>query len=253
MTRLLLMILLLWALPAQAAFDPFTDAGIDRIKDAHLPGEAAMVDQNGEPLRLQALFGGPPLLFAAVAYTCPNLCGLTLDGLFAGLAGAGLTAGKDYQLVVVGLDPRDGPDQAAAMLGLLQHRWHSEPSALHFLSGPEGAAVTQAMGFRAGYDPEHQQFAHISAVAAVTAQGRLSAWLMGVQFDPRALRLALVKAGEGRVGTLGDQALLLCYGYDPVHGRYGWLVERMLKVGGVVTLLGLFGTLGWLWRRGRVG
>lgn len=255
--RLILALLLaaFLAAPGQAFFDPITQAGIDRIDDAHLPGEARFLDQAGLPVRLADYFGGPPILFAAVQYDCPNLCGVTLDGLFAGLAGGGLVGGRDYRLLVISIDSREGPAEAAKALAGLTARWDVGPNAVHFLSGsrPEITAATGALGIRSAWDQDHGQFAHISAVAVLTPQGRLARWLMGVQFDPRTLRLGLVEAGEGKIGLLREQMLLLCYGYDPVHGRYGWVVQRLLEVGGAVTVGGLLLYLWSAYRRERRG
>jgi protein SCO1 len=246
---------LLLAGPARATFDPIAEAGVDRLPDARLPGAVQLLDQAGRPVRLAELFGGPPLVFAPVVYRCPNLCGITLDGLFAGLAGAGLRAGRDYRVVAVGIDPRESPADAAGVFGRLALRWGIPADAVQFMTGPAAGlgAVMSAMGVRSGWDAEHQQYAHISAAAVTTPDGRLSRWLMGVQFDPRTLRLALVEAGHGKVGTLGDQVLLLCYGYDPVRGRYGWLVQRILQAGGAATLGGLALFLWLSFRRQRRG
>ncbi len=241
------LILLATVAAAGTAFDATTEAGIDKIADAHLPGDAPFVDQTGKQARFDNYFGGPPLVFAAVQYHCPNLCGLTLDGLFGGLAGAGLVAGRDYLVVVMGIDPREGPAEASNTLSKLSGRWAIDQSAVHFLSG-SAAAITRAsgaMGLRSGWDDEHQQFAHIAAVGLVTPDGRLARWMTGVQFDPRSLRLGLVEAGKGKVGTFKDQVLLLCYGFDPIHGRYGWVVQRLLEVIGSATLGGL-GLFVWL-------
>jgi protein SCO1 len=235
---LLSLALLLLAAPAPAAFDPLAEAGIERLPDARLPAEAGLFDETGRPVRLGDYFGGPPLLVAAVSYDCPNLCGLTLDGLFGGLAGTGLSAGRDYRLLVVGIDPREGPVQAARLKGELGRRRDLDWAGVHFLTGP-AEAVARSMGIRAGWDEEHRQFAHVSAVAVTTPDGRLSRWLMGVAFEPRTLRLGLAEAGNGKVGTLGDQVMLLCYGYDPMQGRYGWVVPRLLMAGGGATIGGL--------------
>ncbi len=250
MKLLVLFLLLLSGGTALADIDPTRVAGIDRIADAHLPGDTRLVDQDGNPARLGDYFGGPPLLFAAVQFNCPNLCGVTLDGLFAGLAGAGLVIGRDYRVVVMSIDPHEGPAEARKSLSGLAERWAIDPHAVHFLSGPAPVIETvgRAMGIRSGWDEEHRQFAHITAVAVTTPAGRLSRWLMGVQFDPRALRLGLVQASGGKVGTLGEQVLLLCYGYDPIHGRYAWVAQRMLEISGAATVAGFFLFL-WLTHR----
>jgi protein SCO1/2 len=113
----------------------------------------------------------------------------------------------------------------------------------------------QAAGYRYGWDSRIGQFAHIAAVAVLTPDGRVARWLYGIQPQGNDLRLALTEAGQGRIGDLGDQLLLLCYHYDPHTGRYGGLVWTLLRGGGVLTLVLLAGFVGAALireRRGRI-
>jgi protein SCO1/2 len=98
-----------------------------------------------------------------------------------------------------------------------------------------------AAGFRYGWDDRIGQFAHIAAVAVLTPDGRVARWLYGIQPQGNDLRLALTEAGQGRIGDLGDQLLLLCYHYDPHTGRYSGLVWTLLRVGGLATLAAILG------------
>jgi protein SCO1/2 len=124
---------------------------------------------------------------------------------------------------------------------------------IHLLTGTQPAidAVTGALGFQYAWDEELGQYAHASAVAVLTPDGRLSRWLYGLSYQPEDLRLAVVEAGRGAVGTLTDRILLLCYHYDPATGRYGGLVWTGLRVGGGLTILALLGYGGALILRER--
>ncbi len=244
---LCLSVLALRSTPGQASVDPAMDVGIDKVADPHLPRDARLVDQAGRPVRLGDYFGGPPLLFAAVQYNCPNLCGIVLDGLFGALAGSGLIAGRDYQMVAMSIDQREGPAVASRRLSGLAGRWAIDEKAVHFLTGSASviARVSHDMGIRDAWDAEHWQFAHVSAIAITTPDGRLARWLSDVEFDPRALRSGLRDAGRGKVGRLRAQVLLLCYGFAPIHGRYGWVVRDLLDLCGAATVGGL---AFYLWR-----
>ena len=112
---------------------------------------------------------------------------------------------------------------------------------MHFLTGRESAirALTDAAGFRYAYDEAIDQYAHPAAVTVATADGRVSRYLLGIDFPPRDLRLALVEAGAGRIGTAVDAALLFCYHYDPATGRYGLVIMNIVRLGGLLTLAAL--------------
>jgi protein SCO1/2 len=146
--------------------------------------------------------------------------------------------------VVVGIDPAASAADAAAAAR------RAGASDVHFLAG-DALPLIAALGFGSGYDPLSGQYAHPAAVAAVTLDGRLARWLYGYPFEPADLRLALTEAGGGRIGGLGDRLWLLCYGYDPVTGRYTAAVGRLLTAGGGLTVLLLGGSVLILLRRER--
>jgi protein SCO1/2 len=183
------------------------------------------------------------LLLIAAAYTCRTLCGPILEFTTAGLAKTGLRPGADYRLVVIGIDPKDKPAQAEAMRAAHIDRGSAIGRAAVFLSGDEAAihAVTQAAGLHYYYDAEHDQYAHPAAVYVVDAQGRVGRVLSPLGLEGADLRLAIVDAGRGAVGTLADRIHLLCYGYDPVKGIYTERITSMLAVAAGFTLAALLG------------
>lgn len=242
------------ALPAAAAepFDPFA-IGFQPPEDARLPGSAQLVDRFGTPVRLSALLGERPVILAPVYYTCPNVCGVTLAGLFDALGHVPLEPGRDFTVLAVSIHPEEGPAEARAAADAARQRYRGEmlDGAVHFLTGSEAAiaAVMTAIGFDYRWDPERQEYAHAAGVVVATADGRLARWLPGVTFQPSDLRLAVLEAGEGRIGSLTDQLLLLCYHYDPASGQYNSIVQGSLQVGGVLTVLAVGGFIGRsLWR-----
>lgn len=224
-------------------FDPFQAAGIDPTPGAPVPGEARFVDAAGVTVRLGDLFTGErPVLLAPVYYTCPNICGATLAGLFGALGAMPLVPGDDYLVVALSFDPKEGPAEARdARTRAVEHLGTSE--GVRFLTGgPEAIeAVTRALGFRFAWDPDLGQYAHAAAVVALTPDGRQGPWIYGLWPKPTDLRLALVEAGRGTAGRVTDRLLLLCYAYDPTTGQYGGLIRRVLQGGGIATVLGLGG------------
>lgn len=230
-------------------FDPFGAAGIDGRPGVQVPLDGAFRDETGRTVTLRALAHGRPLVIAPVQHRCPNLCGLTLDGLNAAVAGQSYRPGRDFALVALGIDPREGVDAAQVS----RRRFAATPATAggHALVGSAAdiARVTAALGYRYRWDPQLQQYAHLAAVAVLTPDGRLSHWLYGVAPSPRDLHLALTDAGRGRLGGLGDQIRLLCYHYDPATGRYDSLVMTLARGLGAATTAALALLVGGLlWR-----
>jgi len=225
--------------------DLFQRVGFDQRLGAPLPLDAQFVDSVGAPVRIGDLLQGRPAVLVLGYYECPNLCGLVWQGLQESLRKVHLTAGKDFDVIAVSIDPHEGPKLAAAKRDAVLKAYGRPDSAAgwHFLTGDEAQirAVADAAGFRYVYDPEIDQYAHAAGVVVTTPNGKVSRYLFGVRFPERDLRLALVDSSGGRIGSPVDQLLLLCYHYDPVTGRYGLLISNLLRAGGALTVAGLLG------------
>ncbi len=232
------------AAPAHARFNQADLASVSASPrpDATLPLDVAFTDDAGRPRTIGAMLSGKPAMLIFADYTCHTLCGPILDFAAAALDRSGLQAGADYRLVVIGLDPKDGRDAAQAM-----RRDHLGDGALArsaiFLTGSDAAVrtATDALGYRYAYDAEHDQFAHPAAAYVLDAQGRVTRVLSGLGLSGTDVRLALVAAGNGHTGTLGDRIRLLCYGYDPVRGIYTERITLFLQIGALATIAALGG------------
>lgn len=223
------------------AFDPFAAAGIDSARiGTSLPRDLRFTDQRGRQVRLGEVLDQRPTLLVPLYYRCPNVCGAALSTLFSQLDNQPYRLGDDFQLVAVSFDPRDDSGAAQEELArLVQGRpWLRDSTSLHLLTGDAAAsqALMAAIGFGYRFDEALQQYAHSSAVAVVTGQGRLSRWLYGLGYQPSDLRLALTEAGQGKLGKLGEQLLLLCYHYDPQSGTYNSRIILLLQVAGIITV-----------------
>lgn len=235
----------------QPAFDPFGQAKIERLPDARASLDAPLIDASGRPTTLAALGGGKPIVLAPIQHRCPNLCGFTLDGLIAAVRSQSFRPGRDFEVVALGFDPRETPRDAQVSAARLRRGLGVDGRAVGAAAvvGSGVQAITRALGYRYAWDPDQKQYAHIAAVAVLTPDGRLARWLYGLQPQGDDLKLALTEAGQGRIGGWTDQLLLLCYHYDPQTGRYAPLIWTLLRLGGVVTLLGLAGLILGLTRR----
>ena len=207
-----------------------------------LPLDVPFRDEFGRPVTLGRYFAGErPVILAFVYYQCPMLCTQVLNGVSASLrALSSLTAGEDFDVVLISFDPRDTP--AAALEKKRKHleywRTENQSGGWHFLTGDEAsiARVTKAAGFTYQWDKVTGQFAHVSGVLVTTPGGMLSRYFYGVEYSPKELRMAIVESGQGRIGSLVDELLLFCYHYDPETGRYGATVMNFVRLGGILTV-----------------
>jgi len=219
----------------RAALD---DLAVEPRPDAALPLDLRFLDEDAQPRMLGDLLAGKPAIVVFSDYTCRTLCGPILTFVSVGLERSGLTAGTDYKLVVIGLDPKDDLQSVRSTKATRIGSGTPLAAATVMLTGDEAAVTraTAALGYRSAYDPEHDQFAHPAAAFVVTPAGRISHVLSGLGIDGQDLRLALVDAGEGRVGSLGDRLRLLCYGYDAVRGVYTERITLWLELAAIVTV-----------------
>ena len=228
------------------------DVGIDQKLDQLVPGDIPFVDETGKNVTIGEYFGKRPVVLALVYYECPQLCTLVLNGLVGSLETINFDAGNQFDVVAVSFDAGETPALAAAKrdLYLKRYRRPSAASGFHFLTGrPESIArLTDAVGFHFKYDEAIDQFAHAAGITILTPQGHVSRYLYGIEYAPRDLRLALVEAADGKIGSIADQALLFCFHYDPVTGKYGFAVMSLVRLGGIVTV-GAFLAFVWASRR----
>lgn len=244
------LVLLAGARPAQAQDREraLLDAvGIEQRIGARLPLDARFVDETGREIALGDLFGRRPVVLALVYYECPMLCNLVLNGLVAALKGVALRPGEDFEVVAVSIDPEETPELARAKRdGYAARLGGRAAEGMHFLVGAEDAIqrTSKAVGFRYAYDPAEDEYAHAAAIVVATPEGDLARYFYGVEYAPRDVRLALVEASSGRLGTVVDQVLLLCFHYDPARGRYGLAILNAIRLGGGLTVLLLLGFVG---------
>lgn len=247
MKHVLFLVYLLGAFPADAATPPASLEFIQRL-DAQLPLEAVFGNEDGRPVRLRDYFGQTPVVLVLGYFHCPNLCSTLLDGVLESLVQVNLP-GSGYRLLAVSIDPRETP--ADARRRLESFRPLLGPGlAAHFLTGSREASSRLAAdaGFPYAWDREHGQYMHPAGFLVATPEGRVARYFPGVRFDVRDLRLALVEASAGRVGSLADRLLLLCSHYDPEIGRYSVPVMAAVRTVCLAIALGL-GV--WIWRRRR--
>ncbi|HEY3887460.1 MAG TPA: SCO family protein [Caulobacteraceae bacterium] len=229
--------------PARAALTAADTAkvGVFPPPDATAPLSLAFTDDAGRPTSLGAAMGGRPTLLVFSDYRCTSLCGPALVLAKAALQQTHLRPGRDYRLVVIGIDPRDGPAAAAAMRA---ERIGDDPAlsrAASFLSGSPAAiaAATRALGFSYRYDADHDVYAHPVAAYALARDGRAARVISEIGFRPAELQSALLQAGQGRIAPLAYPLHILCYCFDTAAGLYNGDVLAALRIGGAAIVLAL--------------
>jgi protein SCO1/2 len=232
--------------PANVRPPGLTNVGIEQHLEEQIPPELTFRDETGKPVRLGDYFGKKPMILNLVYYQCPMLCGEVLSGLESALRVLKFDVGKEFDVLTVSFDPRETPDMATKKKAEFLKRY-GRPGAAggwHFLTGPQESidALTKAAGFQYQYDPKTGQFAHATAIAILTPEGKIAQYYYGVEYAPKDLRLGLIQASENKIGNLADQVLLYCYHYDPTTGKYGAIISRVLQLSGLVTIL-LLGVL----------
>jgi len=254
----LLLLALAAALPAHAALTPaeLAEVGTRPPSDAHLPIGLSFVDQHGAPYTLEAAPIPTVLLFAD--YTCRHICGPGMTLTAGALHDAGEKPGRDYRMVVIGLD-QDGPAKARALAAERLGALPAEAKAITLLTGsPETVArAERALGYHAVYDAVNDQFAHDASILVFAPDGRLSDLLPETATTPPQLAKAIAEAKAGKAyappppkadpGIIG-QITAICYGFAAAHGVYGPTIVLGLRIGGVLLCLAL---AGWIIRNVR--
>lgn len=231
---------------------------VDEHLDAPLPLESQFLDQDGKAVRLGEYFGGKkPTLLVLAYHSCPVLCSMVQSAAAKALRGVKWTVGKEYDVVVLSIDPRDTPARAQEKRAAIVASYGRPGSeaGFHFLVGakPEIDRVADAIGFKYEYDAEQQQYGHPAVVMFVKPSGHLARYLYGLEYDPNDVRMALYEAAAERSISTIERVVLYCYHYDPKDGKYVVLATRVMQVGGAITVvvLGSFLFLMWLFERKR--
>ena len=221
------------------------NVGFEPPLNGQMPLDLPFRDETGREVRLAQYFGQKPVVLAFVYYNCPMLCDQVQMGVVGALKMISFNPGRDYEVVFVSFDPHDTPETAAAkkQTALKHFRRPEAESGWHFLTGSQESieAATRAANFRYRFDAKSNLFAHASGVLVLTPDGRISRYFYGVEYPGRDMRLGLVDASAGKIGSPIDHVLLFCYHYDPSSATYSASILRIIRLGGILTIICLVG------------
>jgi protein SCO1/2 len=231
--------------------------GVTQRLNQQLPLDAQFVDDTGKTVRLGDYFGKHPVILSLVYYNCPLLCSEEMDGLAGALEMVKLTPGKDFDIVIISIDPSETPALAASKKAYYVKRYGRPETAngWHFLTGQQAAidAVSNATGFGyvrvPGPDGKLDQYAHASSIEVVTTDGHLAQYYLGVEYSPKDILLGLIEASGNRIGSPVANILTYCYHYDPQTNKHSLIVARVVQLGGMMTVVSLGSFMFVMFRR----
>lgn len=231
--------------------------GIEQHLNQQLPMDAQFVDDRGNTVRLGDYFGKRPAIVSLVYYNCPMLCSEEMDGLASALEMVKLTPGKDFDILIISIDPTETPQLAARKKAYYVKRYGRPETASgwHFLTGQQASidAVAKAVGFGyirvPGPDGKLDQYAHASSIELATTDGKLAQYYLGVEYSPKDIMLGLIEASGNKIGSPVANILTYCYHYDPQANKHSLIVARVVQVGGMVTVVSLGSFMFVMFRR----
>jgi len=227
--------------PTSARPGILSKIAIDQRIGSQVPSDIPFVDETGRPVQIGDYYGKRPVVLALVYYECPMLCTQVLNGLVSALGVLNFEAGREFDVVAVSFNPKEGPGLASQKKASYVERYGRPQAAggWHFLTGTQESItrLTEAVGFKYEYDPRIAQFAHGAAIELLTPKGTIAKYYYGIEYSPRDLRLGIIEASDEHIGTVIDDVLLFCYHYDPSSGKYGASVLGIVRAGGIATVL----------------
>jgi len=238
--------------------DELKGATIEEKLGAQVNTDGLMfTDESGQKVAFSSFLrrGFKPIVLNFVYFKCPNLCGYFLNGLLDTLKGMDWTAGGRFEVVTISINPREDAELAAGKKAAFM-KVYGRPEAAagwHFLTGDETTIkqLASQVGFGYRYDEKQKEYAHSAAAIVLTPEGKISRYLYGISFAPKDLKLALLEASSGKIGSVMDRVFLFCYHYDPNSRSYSLAVMRIMQAGSAGSVFMVAGYLMVFWRRQR--
>jgi protein SCO1/2 len=211
--------------------------------DNQVPLGLSFLDEKDEAVTLEECIADRPTVLVLAYYRCPMLCNQVLNGLVRTMRGIGFRPGQELSVIVVSFDPSDTPSMAAAKKSAIVdvYREGDNGAGWSFLTGEEEniRGLAESVGFNYAYDATTNQFAHASGIVLLTPTGRVSRYFYGIDYPTRDVRMGLVEASANKIGNAVDELLLLCFHYDPLTGRYGLAIMRVIRTTSVLLVVGM--------------
>jgi len=231
--------------------------GVTENLGVQIPLELEFTESTGEKVTLAEVFDGQRPLILTMNYSdCPKLCSVQLNALVDAMRKMPWDLGEEYQVLTVSIDPLETPERAqlTRQKYLKDYGRAGTAAGWRFLVSRDESRVLKladTVGFHYKFIPERREYNHVAVLMICSPDGRVMRYLGGVNYDPNTLRLSLIEASEGKVGSAMDQFLLYCFHYDPAEGKYAPAAFRIMQLAGILTVVVFGGVLSIHWLRGR--
>ena len=233
----------------------FEDVGVDEhLGDTIDLDGLLFVDEQGQEVKLRKYFTGKkPIILILGYYECPRLCSLVFNGFSLSAKSLEWSIGKEFDVINVSINPDEGHKLAKEKKNNYVNHYGrlSAKEGWHFLTAKENSSkkLAEQLGYKYKYDPKIDQYAHSAVIMTMTPKGKISRYLYGIDFKHNDLKLALLEAAEGTIGTTAEQLLLYCFHYDPDANSYSFTIVFLMKIAGFITLAALGFYLIRFWRK----
>jgi protein SCO1 len=216
---------------------------LEQKLNGQIPMDAQFRDEAGKTVRLQEYFGEKPVMLMLLQYRCTMLCQEQVRMLQESLSKLSFTPGKQFNLLLVSIDPRENAELAAEVKAkqLEQYKRPEAAAGWHFLTGDKQNIdrLAEAVGFHYVYDARTDQYAHPDGLITATPEGKVARYHFRLEYRPQDMKFGLMEAAKHRIGSPMDVFALLCYHYNPADGTYGLSLLKLMRVAAGATLLGL--------------
>jgi protein SCO1 len=235
------------------------DVRIDEKLDAQVPLDLVFRDEMGQDVTLGDCINGKPTILVLAYFRCPMNCTDVLNGLTDAMKQMPMnfSIGGSFNVLTVSFDEREQPGLARdKKKSYLQE--YGRPGAengWHFLTGRKEPIrkLADAVGFRFVYDKVYKEYDHLSGIIVLRPDGRVFRYFYGISYGDEkeikypttegfkvgktTLKMSLVEASDGQVGSLLDKLALRCYRFDHLARGYQFNVLVAVRIGGVLTVL----------------
>ena len=216
-------------------------------------------DHKNNLVRTGDLFDGTRPVIMSFNYSdCPKLCSVQLENMIDALSQIDLKIGADFQMTSISIDPKETPERSQQQLDIYTRRYNlaSAREGLHFLVGEQAsiAKITDECGFKYKYVESQKRYSHPPLFLILSPKGKIVRYIHGLDYDPNTMKLALVEAAEGKIGSPLNLASygLGCFVFDETTGKYTFQAMALMRGAAFLTVFILVITLVpyWFFRRG---
>jgi protein SCO1 len=235
MKRIIFIILLVFLFNSlRADEDKKSPVGIDEKLGQVVPADITLFDETGKPVKLEDVTNGKPVILTLVYYRCPGICSPLLTELAHVVDKLDLVIGKDYNIVTVSFNPAEDYVMAAEKkknyFGLIKTKKPGDKD-WRFLTADSIniARITDAVGFR--YIKQGNDFVHAGALTMLSPDLKITRYLYGAEFLAFDVKMGLLEASEGKIGSPISKITKLCFSYDAEGKKYVLNFTRVIGSG----------------------